>query len=623
MVGEVPLSPSQVRKDGRWRPVRHNTAPSLRSSRPTSAPRRRSSLRAVLRCKPLSTISEDIAPSTKSNSTVSLKLNAAVPYQPSAWSHSTEHLLYFHPSQQLQNYQSVSFHCTGEACESMPRLYRTQSQWVAPSTRSDELGDTPAYRDPNTSEEDTYIDRNLEEGSESGIASVVSEEDIPREAIADLFHRVEEYEREHPEIVRDSGKVWVRANSVGHGLIRTMSTLHKKPTFEARLGHNVPVQSQLRIYEKPSHTERVKIAVHDCWRKFRNWSTGRDTELWAKKSVVQQSYPVMNASSVSLDLPRTSPTRCQFGPRKLSRAPRVEERTDGAGIARRDSKLSAREQLRRRKSSLFLDTIGPCPWGSANLQSPRIKSPVILQNSPHSRSFVVLRSWSGSDLGPQACIKPMTYLQLHIHQPPTLAIDQILNYTQSTRTVNTQQINTRDEATTIGVNPDLGLFFPTPRVEDLAPPAYRKKHLRTGRSPHSPVSCIHPLQPRIIKPIVSPAAKMSPKRALFSLNVDSETDHIYHRVNDHSKPGEKTKVIETSGPTVGHTDLQFVSKPFEKLVNRTVEGVEEATGKKVHSAEGELTYSSQRSSTGTGRKTVKDSTRTKRRIEKLYDTSDL
>lgn len=120
---------------------------------------------------------------------------------------------------------------------------------------------------------------------------------------------------------------------------------------------------------------------------------------------------------------------------------------------------------------------------------------------------------------------------------------------------------------------------------------------------------------------------MPPKRALFSLNVDSEADHIYQRVNDHSKPGEKTKVVETSGPTVGHTDLQFVTKPFEKLVNRTVEGFEQETGKKVNSAEGELTYSSQRSSSGTGSSntthTVKDSTRLKRRIEKLYDTSEL
>lgn len=116
---------------------------------------------------------------------------------------------------------------------------------------------------------------------------------------------------------------------------------------------------------------------------------------------------------------------------------------------------------------------------------------------------------------------------------------------------------------------------------------------------------------------------MPPKRALLSLNVDSQTEHVYQRVNDHTKPGGKAKVIETSGPTYGHTDLQLVTKPVEKLVNRTVEGVEESTGKKVHSAESELTYSSQRSTSGSHTRTVKGSSRTKRRVEQLYDTSDL
>lgn len=118
---------------------------------------------------------------------------------------------------------------------------------------------------------------------------------------------------------------------------------------------------------------------------------------------------------------------------------------------------------------------------------------------------------------------------------------------------------------------------------------------------------------------------MPPKRALLSLNVDSQAEHAYQRVDNHSKPGERAKVIETSGPTYGHTDLQLVTKPFEKLVNRTVEGVEESTGKKVHSAEGELTYSSQRSSSGSGSttRTITDSSRSKRRVEQLYDTSDL
>lgn len=116
---------------------------------------------------------------------------------------------------------------------------------------------------------------------------------------------------------------------------------------------------------------------------------------------------------------------------------------------------------------------------------------------------------------------------------------------------------------------------------------------------------------------------MAPKRALLSLNVDSQTEHVYQRVNDHTKSGGKAKVIESSGPTYGHTDLQLVTKPVEKLVNRTVEGVEESTGKKVHSAKSELTYSSQRSTSGSHTRTVKASSRTKRRVEQLYDTSDL
>jgi hypothetical protein len=121
------------------------------------------------------------------------------------------------------------------------------------------------------------------------------------------------------------------------------------------------------------------------------------------------------------------------------------------------------------------------------------------------------------------------------------------------------------------------------------------------------------------------ARKMSPpRRALFSLNVDSETEHLYQRVDDHRKDGkEKVKVIESSGPTVGHTDYQFVTKPFETLVNRTVDGIVEGSGKKLHSAEGEVTYSSQKSERGTGKRTVKTNRSSTRNIEREYDTSDL
>ncbi|KAF1960798.1 hypothetical protein CC80DRAFT_523108 [Byssothecium circinans] len=88
----------------------------------------------------------------------------------------------------------------------------------------------------------------------------------------------------------------------------------------------------------------------------------------------------------------------------------------------------------------------------------------------------------------------------------------------------------------------------------------------------------------------------TPKRALFSLNLDTDASHIYQRVEDHNDhEGEsgngkgKVKVLESSGPTVGNTRLEIATKPFEKAVNRAVEGVIDGTGKRVGSAEGEVT----------------------------------
>jgi hypothetical protein len=72
-----------------------------------------------------------------------------------------------------------------------------------------------------------------------------------------------------------------------------------------------------------------------------------------------------------------------------------------------------------------------------------------------------------------------------------------------------------------------------------------------------------------------------PKRAHFSLNVNSQAESLYSRVEDgNTKDHEgrpKVKVIESSGPTSGSKHLEFVTKPFEKIVDRTVEG----TGKRV------------------------------------------
>lgn len=117
---------------------------------------------------------------------------------------------------------------------------------------------------------------------------------------------------------------------------------------------------------------------------------------------------------------------------------------------------------------------------------------------------------------------------------------------------------------------------------------------------------------------------MAPKRALFSLNLDSTADHIYQRVEDHNKEGtDKVKVLESSGPTVGNTSLSFVTKPFEQTVNRTVEGVIQGTGKKVHSAEGELHYEVNKTEKGTGSQVAHVKKPAAKTVEDKYDTSDL
>ncbi|KAF2113340.1 hypothetical protein BDV96DRAFT_613757 [Lophiotrema nucula] len=68
---------------------------------------------------------------------------------------------------------------------------------------------------------------------------------------------------------------------------------------------------------------------------------------------------------------------------------------------------------------------------------------------------------------------------------------------------------------------------------------------------------------------------MPPKRALFSLNVDSNAEHLYQRIDDHNK--ERTTVTETKDPVHGHTSLQVLTKPFEKEVERQVQRVTNTT----------------------------------------------
>ncbi|CAN9108460.1 hypothetical protein AA0121_g1316 [Alternaria tenuissima] len=118
-----------------------------------------------------------------------------------------------------------------------------------------------------------------------------------------------------------------------------------------------------------------------------------------------------------------------------------------------------------------------------------------------------------------------------------------------------------------------------------------------------------------------------PKRALFSLNLDTDADHVYQKVEDHNKDGvDRVKVLESKGPTHGHTDLSYVTRPFEKTVNRAVNEV--IDGRKVKSAEGEISYSTtrtERRSGGTSRRNqdTDDEDREKSRLNVVTDQQPL
>jgi hypothetical protein len=134
-----------------------------------------------------------------------------------------------------------------------------------------------------------------------------------------------------------------------------------------------------------------------------------------------------------------------------------------------------------------------------------------------------------------------------------------------------------------------------------------------------------------------------PKRALFSLNLESQAESLYQRVEDLSKDTDQeggVKVLESSGPTTGKTHLEYLTKPFERIVDSTIDGVVEGTGKKLDSVDGELETTHRSENTGRtagsgeGHWTVtkkvqtrkvgnRSSTSKKNRVWEEYDTSDL
>jgi hypothetical protein len=104
------------------------------------------------------------------------------------------------------------------------------------------------------------------------------------------------------------------------------------------------------------------------------------------------------------------------------------------------------------------------------------------------------------------------------------------------------------------------------------------------------------------------------RRAFLSLNVDSDAEHIYERVEDHNKDKkDRLKVREQTEPIAGNSSIQIITRPFEKEVQRSIERI--VDGRVVRDT---TTYRSTSSSPASRQRTSK-----KASIEDKYDTSDL
>jgi hypothetical protein len=115
----------------------------------------------------------------------------------------------------------------------------------------------------------------------------------------------------------------------------------------------------------------------------------------------------------------------------------------------------------------------------------------------------------------------------------------------------------------------------------------------------------------------NPTMSRPKRRAFLSVNVNSNAEHIYERVEDHNKESkDRLKVLEQTQPTVGNSSIHIITRPFEKEVQRSIERV--VDGRVVRDT---TTYRSTSPSPSNRHK--EGSSKKRASIEDKYDTSDL
>jgi hypothetical protein len=293
MAGEVAPSPSQTEKNGHWRPVRHNSVPTHKASAPFPIPRRLSST-AELRKHRLSTINEVSTSKTDD----SINRLSIPPCQSLPRNHSSEHIIYIQPSLQLRAYQSVSYHSIeggnrlDEAHWSASGLYKPQNQWTVPPITYVPTGlpTTPASTPYETCVQFVF---NAVDPLEPWENPMTVDEDLPHEQIVDLLDRIEEHERTDRKLHADPSSAWLRVSEASQDLTRsltkTMGSLKKKPTFEARLERTThasqsPHHPPSCIPRQDSHEDpptprkkSISATAKEYYRKLRTWSSRRDS----------------------------------------------------------------------------------------------------------------------------------------------------------------------------------------------------------------------------------------------------------------------------------------------------------------------------------------------------------
>jgi hypothetical protein len=370
MKSEVNSSSPQINKQGRRRLSKRKTELTHKATATKSTPWRLFFFPAKPKKEPSSTVNED--PRSPLGNKKSPKPKPIASCAPLAKDPSSEHLIYIHPSSQLQEYQSVSCHTTedrkqiDEIRSSSLRIYKTQSQWLCPATSSQQSGlSTGASTVCDSSEKPIF---NRVDSMDPGDRPVIIARDLWCDQVVDSVQGVGQYEHDHPKDNRNTNRahMHINTNTTNQSPPISPSTKtppNKKHTFQPRLERNtitLPLsppppssRSHPQPYKSPTRVHRLNLRtiITTYWHSLKNKSTTLFTSLQDSGTQIFKHQGV-NTSLVSLTLNDSCATQASKATRRDVRSGNRDRdrRARGCGGGGKEGM-----RMRGRKSSLFLD----------------------------------------------------------------------------------------------------------------------------------------------------------------------------------------------------------------------------------------------------------------------------